>query len=341
MCEPRATMMALFARTADVARRQADVALGRKRVSFSDVITFIEPAPSRTPIPRSMAGWEARGGAGGVGKVEQTRTPRASADVTNNAAVAKMRETLSNEPSPRLKQRARTPRAPVGRVPLDDNEPGSSSQAIERWNQHLRSLDPELSEGSCDELSPSSSSSSSSAAAAAASTVSSVPDLVTGVLSAADEEDLPTGREPEPSERPSSPPPTRSAGRHSHRSVKGRTPRAKTARTPRHPSGSKLAPATENRGALHGRSKVGAAIPVDVAPGLPQPAGSIPARAPSPSGGGYSPAAASSLLPATTHSLIESQAWVYGGRSASARYGYELYGKSTTSHDLSSPELLC
>jgi len=333
-------MMALFARTAEVARRQADVALGRKRVSFSDVITFIEPAPPRTPIPRSMAGWEARGGAGGVGKVEQTRTPRASADVTNNAAVAKMRETLSNEPSPRLKQRARTPRAPVGRVPVDDDEPGSSSQAIERWNQHLRSLDPELSERLCDELS---SSSSSSSAAAAASAVSSVPDLVSpGVLSAADEEDLPTGREPEPSERPSSPaPPARSAGRHSHRSVKGRTPRAKTARTPRHPSGSKLAPATVDRGTLHGRSKVGAAIPVDVAPGLPQPAGSIPARAPSPSGGAHSPAAGSSLLPGTTHSLIEAQAWVYGGRSASARYGYELYGKSTTAHDLSSPELLC
>ncbi len=300
---PAAQMMAAMARSA---RRLVS---DEKRVSFSDVLTFIEPPPPRTPIPRSMAGWEARGGAGGVGKVAP------------------------------VKRRARTPRAPLVSAP--DDEPGSPQQPSS----------PQPSSGASNDRPGTTN--PAAAAAAAAAAIAAAPSAAApaaGAPSTVEEEEPPaTGSEPEPSSPSWASHGASSASaelmraRGSHRGPKGRTPRAKTARTPRSPGASKLvSSAAADRAAANARSQGRIAVQVGVASGLPRPGSTTAVGASSglTSSGGYLPAG-SSYLPATRSFTAE--AWVSSGRSASARYGYEFYGKSSSAidYDLSSPELLC
>jgi len=267
-----------------------------RHVSFSDILTFVEPPPPRTPVPRSMAGWAARDAAFGG-------TPRERAAIGGTPRTA--------QPKP-VKRRARTPRAPAEPPPIEEDEPSPPE----------RPSSPECVVGapSMGGMEPVAVGASAAAAAATGEATPPGQEEETSVATGAggSPQGSPVADKARPLHRP-----------HSHRAKKGATPRARTARTPRVKVGS---PTLGFQKAAATASAAASSSAYESALRPPSPA----AYAPASSGYGF----------AGTKSFT-SEAWITSGRSASARYGYEMYGKgaplgsASRSYDLSSPELLC
>ena len=108
-----------------------------KRVSFDEVLTIIPPPPPRVPVPRSMAGWDARGAPpGGVGKARTPRATKADAEGSvYDRHVAFSSGAARGPPTVAVKRRSKTPRAKpmdggdeIDSVVAADDDTGSPSR---------------------------------------------------------------------------------------------------------------------------------------------------------------------------------------------------------------------
>ena len=124
---------------------------GNRRVSFAEEIVWIEPTPRKHPVPRSMAGWSARGmGGEGCAAVPEKshppskrRTPRAQA--VNAAADDALLQTGDGDAQTKhagssKKKRAKTPRPRSSPTPAPDEDGGAPIRDGDDWGVRLASL---------------------------------------------------------------------------------------------------------------------------------------------------------------------------------------------------------